>query len=157
MPITVAGMINVNTLLARVDMDTKKRVTSKMIIKAAAIRDLARKMAPVDEANLEKAIKVRPETPGRARNDQGQFVRQEIEVYIDMSMPVPGRPGKTVGDYAYEMHEHLTPVGPLNLGPKSREKQGASDVEVGGAFLTRAMIELSDNLMKELATDMFSG
>jgi hypothetical protein len=156
MPITVAGLIDTEAMLARIDMDTKKRVTSKMYAKAVAIQQLAIKMAPIDRGNLEKAIKVRPETPGRARDEAtGQFVRQEIEVYIDMKMPIPERPGKTIGDYAYEMHEHLTPAGPLKLGPLSAEKQ--SGAMVGGAFLTRAMDELAQGFITELAMDMFDG
>lgn len=156
MPITVAGLIDTEAMLARIDMDTKKRVTSKMYAKAVAIQHLAIKMAPIDRGNLEKAIKVRPETPGRARDEAtGQFVRQEIEVYIDMDMAIPERPGKTIGDYAYEMHEHLTPAGPLKLGPLSAEKQ--SGAQVGGAFLTRAMDELANGFITELAMDMFDG
>lgn len=156
MPIVVSGFAGVDALLVRVDMDTKKRVTSKMWIKAKKIQELAIKMAPLDEANLEKAIKVSPETPGRARDEAtGQFVRQEIEVYIDMEMPVPGRPGKTVGDYAYEMHEHLTPMGPLQLGPRSLEK--SSGAQVGGGFLTRAMEQEAEGIIQELAMDLFSG
>lgn len=153
MPITVAGMIDTEMMLARVDMDTRKRITSKMYEKAQAIRTLAIKMAPIDRGNLEEAIKVNPKTPGRARNESGQFVRQEIEVYIDMDMPIPERPGKRIGDYAYEMHEHLTPYGPLQLGPKSAAKN--SGAEVGGGFLTRAMEELAQGIVGELALDMF--
>lgn len=154
MGLTVSGMINAEAMLARIDMTTKKRITSKMYLRAVAIQQLAIKMAPIDKGNLEKAIKVRPETPGRARDEAtGMFVRQEIEVYIDMNMPVPGRPGKTVGDYAYEMHEHLTPAGPMKLGPLSEAK--ASGEQVGGAFLTRAMERLSEGLIQELAFDMF--
>lgn len=153
MPITVSGMIDTEMMLARVDMNTRKRVTSKMYAKAQAIRLLAIRMAPIDKGNLEEAIKVRPETPGRVRNEAGQFERQEIEVYIDMNMPIAGRKGKTIGDYAYEMHEHLTPYGPLKLGPKSEAKN--SGVQVGGGFLTRAMEELAEDIIGELAMDMF--
>jgi len=70
-------------------------------------------------------------------------------------MPIPGRPGKTVGDYAYEMHEHLTPVGPLQLGPLSSAK--ASGATVGGGFLTRAMEQEAQGLIQELAMDLFGG
>lgn len=152
MGLTVQGLIDVDVMLARVDMNTKKRVTEKMFLKAKAIQHMAIRMAPIDEANLEKAIKVRPETPGRVRNESGRFARQEIEVYIDMAMPIPGRPGKTVGDYAYEMHEHLTPAGPLKLGKLSAQKQ--SGVQVGGAFLTRAMEEVARDIVGDLAIDL---
>lgn len=154
MPVTVSGLIEAEAMLARVDMNTRKRVTSKMYAKAKAIQILAIKMAPIDRGNLEEAIKVRPDNPGRVRDEAtGQFVRQEIEVYIDMEMPIPERPGKTIGDYAYEMHEHLTPAGPLELGPLSAAK--SSGAMVGGGFLTRAMEELAEGFISELAMDMF--
>ena len=155
MGVTVAGLMDVENLLVRVDMNTKKRITLVMVNNAIKIKDLAIKMAPVDEANLEKAIKVRPENAGRIRNEAGQFQRQEIEVYIDMNMAVPGRPGKRVGDYAYEMHEHLTPLGPLKLGPKSQAKNGTNGVQVGGGFLTRAAEQVTQTLMEEIELNMF--
>lgn len=154
MPITVSGLVEAEALVARVDTTARKRVTSKLYKKAQDIQTLAIKMAPVDVGNLEQSIKIRPENPGRMRDEEtGRFTRQEIEVYIDMDMPVPERPGKTIGDYAYEIHEHLEPSGPKQLGEKSREK--SSGAEVGGGFLTRAMEELAEGLIGELALDMF--
>lgn len=154
MGVTVSGLINTEQMFARLDMNTKKRVTMTMVASATKIKALAIKMAPVDEGNLEKAIKMRPENPGRVRNEAGQFQRQEIEVYIDMNMPA-GK-GKTVGDYAYLMHEHLTPVGPLKLGPLSQAKNGSNGgVRVGGAFLTRAAEEVTRTLMQEIDADLF--
>lgn len=154
MSLIVRGMIEVDTMLARIDMTTKKRVTEKMYVRAVKIKELAIRFAPIDEGNLEKAIKVRPDTPGRVRDEAGRFARQEIEVYIDMNMPIPGRSGKTVGDYAYEMHEHLTPAGPKKLGPLSEEKNQGSG-QVGGAFLTRAMEEAGEGIIAELALNLF--
>lgn len=156
MGVTVAGLIDIENMLVRVDMNTKKRVTLTMASSAMRIKALAIKMAPLDEGNLENAIKTRPENPGRVRNEAGQFARQEIEVYIDMDMEVPGRPGKTVGDYAYEMHEHLTPVGPLQLGPLSEAKAASNGgIQVGGAFLTRAAEEVTQTLMEEIDMNLF--
>lgn len=124
---------------------------------AVEVRDLARKMAPVDEGNLEKAIKIRNQ--GAERNSKGQFFKggqRKYVIYIDNSMPVPERDGKVVGDYAWLMHEHLTPFGPFKLGDKSREKQ-ASDpkVMVGGKFLERAGEELRDHINSRLARVVF--
>jgi len=106
---------------------------------ADEMKELAIKMAPVDEGNLEKAIKVRyvgeQGAGGRFAKGGGAY-----EVYIDNSLFVPGRKnGETVGMYAWEMHEHLTPYGDYNLGKKSQDKQ-ASDgsVIVGGKFIERA-------------------
>jgi hypothetical protein len=77
---------------------------------------LARRMAPVDKEKLEEAIKVRFE--GTERNALGRFVTGggAYTVFVDNSVPVEGRKDKTVGDYAWEMHEHLTPAGPMSLG-----------------------------------------
>lgn len=157
MPVTVTGIIETEIMLAEVGTTAKRRVSARLYAKAQEIAALARKMAPRDEANLEKAIKVFPETPpvARARNAAGQFVRQDFFVYVDTSMPVPGRPGKTVGDYAYEMHEHLAPFGPLNLGPLSQEKQSGQREQVGGKYLERAMNELATNIIGEVQLDVF--
>jgi hypothetical protein len=156
MPITAAGIIDLEAMLVRVDTTAKKRVTARLYAKALAIQALAIKMAPLDEANLEKAIKVRPNTPGRIRNEAGRFVRQEIEVFIDMSMPIPKRPGKTIADYAYIMHEHLTPMGPLKLGELSQAKNDSNGgVQVGGGFLSRAVDQVAGSLQELLDFDIF--
>ena len=157
MPAIVSGLIDVEAMLLRVDTTAKKRVTQRLINKAHQIQALAVRMAPVDEANLEAAIKVRPEIAGRQRDEEtGRFVRQEIEVFIDMDMPIPKRPGKTVGDYAYEMHEHLTPMGPKQLGEKSQQKAAANGgVQVGGGFLTRAVEQVAGELQDLLDFDLF--
>lgn len=152
MGVKVTGMIETELMLAEVGTTAKRRVTSKLYDKALEIAELAKKMAPLDDANLEKAIKVFPEQkPGRTRNALGQFVRTEIFVYVDTSMPVPGRAGKTVGDYAYTMHEHLTPFGPYKLGPLSQEKQSGQRELVGGKYLERAMNQLADSVLAEVS------
>lgn len=138
MPLKVTGIIDTQTMLLNVDTTAKKRVRAMLIRRAYNIRDMARKMAPVDTEGLEKGIKIAGDTSG-ARDALGRFARIEVEVYIDMDAPVADRPGKKLGDYAYEMHEHLTPYGRLQLGEKSRAKQSSSSgVMVGGGFLERA-------------------
>lgn len=158
MPITVTGMIETQIMLGEIGMTAKKRVTAKLHKKALEIAALARRMAPIDEGNLEKAIKVFPEVVPvtRERNALGQFKRVDIIVYVDMEMPVPERPGKTVGSYAYTMHEHLAPFGPYNLGERSEEKQSGQRELVGGKYLERAMEELAANIMGELSIDVLS-
>lgn len=155
MPVTIEGVVDTESLIANIDTKTKRRVVRKLIDEAHKIADLAKKMAPRDHANLEEAIKVRPDSPERTRDELGRFVRTEVEVYVDGDMPVPQRPDKTVGDYAYEMHEHLTPFGPLQLGEESRAKQASNGgVEVGGGYLTRAVEELGADIVMRLASDM---
>jgi hypothetical protein len=142
MPTKVQGVINTEEMLLRLDTTVKKRVVKVLVKRAEMIRDTARKMAPVDEGNLEEAIKLRGDAIGRTRDEFGRFQRTEVDVYVDMDQPVPDRPGKTVGDYAYEMHEHLTPMGPLQLGPGSQAKQDGQSEQVGGGFLERAADEV---------------
>ncbi|MDR9847019.1 HK97 gp10 family phage protein [Herbaspirillum huttiense] len=148
MGVKVTGIGEVSDLIRQLETTTRRRAVKKLHEKGVEMRDLARKMAPIDDGNLEKAIKVRPETLGdRARDEMGRFVRTEIEVYVDVDMPVPDRPGKVVGDYAFEIHEHLTPAGPMQLGPRSEEKnQNNGGVEVGGGFLDRAAAEIEKGL-----------
>lgn len=153
MPITVTGLIETQLMLAELGTTAKARVVARLHEKALKIAELARKYAPIDEGNLEKAIKVFPEKMplSRARNSAGQFVRQEIFVYVDTDMPVPGRPGKTVGNYAYKMHEHLAPFGPYKLGERSTAKQSGQREMVGGKYLERAMNEVGGTIMEGLS------
>lgn len=157
MPVRVAGIMETEIMLAQVSETTKRRAVKKLHEKAVEIANLARKYAPIDEGNLEKAIKVFPETIGeRARNEAGKFVRQEVFVYVDLDMPVPERPGETVGKYAYTMHEHLTPFGPLNLGERSAEKQSGQREMVGGKYLERAMNEIGDSVLGEVTLSVMN-
>ncbi len=157
MPVRVAGIMETEIMLVQVAENTKRRAVRKLHEKALEIAALARKYAPIDEGNLEKAIKVYPETIGeRLRNEAGQFVRQEVFVYVDTDMPVPERPGETVGKYAYTMHEHLTPFGPLNLGELSAAKQSGQREMVGGKYLERAMTEVGDSVLGEVSLSIMN-
>ena len=157
MPVRVAGIMETEIMLVQVAENTKRRAVRKLHEKALEIAALARKYAPIDEGNLEKVIKVYPETIGeRLRNEAGQFVRQEVFVYVDTDMPVPERPGETVGKYAYTMHEHLTPFGPLNLGERSAEKQSGQREMVGGKYLERAMNEIGESVIGEVSISVLN-
>lgn len=146
MGVKVEGIISVEQMLLNLDTTGRKRVLKKLYAQALAVRDLARKFAPREFGNLEEAIKVRPDELGVARDAMGRFTRQEIEVYVDADMPVPERPGKTVGDYAYEIHEHLYPYGYWNLGEDSVAKQAGQSEMVGGGYLERAAEEIEDHI-----------
>jgi hypothetical protein len=150
MGVRVNGTIGVSNMLLRLDTTAKRRVLRELYAQAYRTRDLARKFAPRDVDNLEEAIKVRPEQQGPMRDEAGRFARQEIEVYIDMEMPVPERQGKTIGDYAYEIHEHLFPYGPWQLGENSVAKQQGQSEQVGGGFLERAAEQIERQLDKVL-------
>jgi hypothetical protein len=152
MPVTVEGIEELKLLIQQTGEKAVKGALDQMKIAGVEIQELAIKYAPVDKGNLEAAIKTDVEGGGR-NEDTGQFQRKEVSVYIDMDMPVddPGRKHQaTVGDYAYEIHEHLTPVGPKQLGPLSREKQAGQSEIVGGGFLERAGNDLEEKILADV-------
>lgn len=153
MGVVVTGAIEAEQMLLNVDSNAKRRALAAVIAGAKEIQEMAIRMAPIDHGNLEEAIKVDEGGSGRDA-ETGRFKRKEVTVYVDSSMPVPERPGKTVGDYAYEIHEHLEPKGPWQLGERSREKQEGSDVIVGGGYLERALDALKDKIINEVAAAM---
>lgn len=164
MGVKVQGLLGAEDMLLQVESTGRKRVVRKLIREGEKIMHVARKMAPRDFGNLEHAIKMTPDPEtytGRERDDGGRFTRTEVTVYVDMDAPVPERPGKTVGDYAYEAHEHITPMGPKNLGDHSVEKQLMTpDVEVGGGFMERAanlVEEGIDEALQEALGELMSG
>jgi hypothetical protein len=147
MTVKIEGLENLGALLQQAGERAVRGVYAQMKNEAEKLAAKARENAPLDDGNLEKAIKVR-ETGG-GRNELGQFAKKSVEVYVDQTQPVDDRPGKTVGDYAWEMHEHLTPAGPLQLGPKSADKDGGRGV-VGGKYLERASDEIEKELLGNL-------
>jgi hypothetical protein len=152
MAIIVSGAIEAEEMLLKIDSNTKRRALGAIIEGAKQIQELAIKMAPIDHGNLEEAIKIEGAEGGAARDaETGRFTRKEVTIYVDGDMPIPDRPGKTVGDYAYEIHEHLEPKGPWQLGERSQEKQDGSDVVVGGGYLERALDALKDKIINEVA------
>lgn len=155
MSISITGFDEVREGIEQGANRAVAHVYREMKIEAKKIQELAVKMAPIDDGNLEKVILVH-EIGGR--NALGRFAKKTIEIGIDeagMATPVPGRPGKTIGDYAYEMHEHLTPYGPLNLGPHSQEKQGRNNgVVVGGGYIARAGEELGPGIAERIAAKL---
>ena len=115
---------------------------------AIDIANLATRMAPVELANLEEAIKY------RLVRDSPRH-RASFEVYIDGTLPAehPDRPstiGKTVGEYAMIMHE-----GSYNLGKWSLIKQASEDVLVGPKFITRAAEELHEEIREDVEAKVF--
>lgn len=126
-------------------------VSDVMRQEAEVAAELAKNYAPVDEHNLERAIKVRADRTGI----NGRY---EVDVYVDEDMPAvshnrngsvtKGTEDKTVGEYAAIMHEGLAPYGSgaFNLGPESLRKAGYG-YDVGGKFLTRALDEIEYDLI----------
>lgn len=156
MSFKVTGLFDVEEMLLEFDLKTRHQTNQMMHDKAIELRDLARDMAPIDEGNLEEAIKVDPD------EDIDVFGGRKIiyRVYIDMDMEAPhhnvngdvtkGTENKTVGDYAYYVHEYVTPSGNNQLGELSAEKQESVDVEVGGGFMTRAAEQIEQTIIHDI-------
>jgi len=141
-------------LFLTLESTAKKAVVRQMVDAGAKIQDLAVKMAPRDHGLLEEAIKMVPDRdiqqPRSATGQFGSYGKVEVAVYVDTDMPVPDRPGKTVGDYAYEVNEHMYPVGFMMPGPESQAKQSGQPELVGGAFLERAAEQVMEKEMDEM-------
>ena len=147
MSIEVTGIDTLEYLIQQAGARAQTGVAAQMKKEAEKIRDLARKFAPLDEGNLEDAIEMSENSGGR--NQYGQFMRKSYSVFVNMNHPAPR--GKTVGDYAYIMHEHLAPYGPLNLGEKSRAKQSGQSEMVGGLYMDRAIDQVMKGMMGRLS------
>jgi len=113
---------------------TNKAALQEMIAGGQLVHELAVMQAPVDDGNLEEAIKL--------EIDAANPLRASISIYVDEDMSVPGRPGKTVGDYALRMHE-----GDYQLGSISQLKQDSNPgVIVGRKYIQRAIEELQQDI-----------
>jgi hypothetical protein len=155
MAVDVEGVEELLFLLKQGGEKAVRGAYQQMVQEGTQIRDLARKMAPVDEGDLESAIKIR--SVGGGRNSKGQFAKKEIEIYVDDAQPTSDGKG-TVGEYAYIMHEHLAPYGVYKLGIRSQEKQLANpDVMVGGKFLERAVDEIGQGLLNRVIEAVTKG
>lgn len=146
MSIEVFGLDALETMIRQGGARAQHGVVDQMRKEAENMRDLAKKFAPIDEGNLEDAIEM--EERGGGRDDMGRFARKSFVVKVNLRHAAPH--GKTVGDYAYLMHEHLTPYGPLNLGPLSQAKQEGQSEMVGGMYMERAVDQVTLNMMKRL-------
>ena len=141
MGLKVKGVRSTVRKLVRTGGKTNQRALIEVRKGAEDIKDLAVKMAPVDAGNLENAIKV---DQGSERGLNG---RKIVTVYVDESVSIPGRPGKTVGDYAVLMHE-----GRYKLGKKSQDKDDNQQEKVGPKYIERAAEELADEITQKVET-----
>lgn len=146
MGIKVSGIDELTFLLRQVGPKAQRGALDAMRDEAQDIVDLAKKYAPIDKGNLEEAIRF--EEQGGGRDSAGRFARKEIVIGIDADKPADAN--KTVGDYAYEMHEHLTPYGEYKLGPRSMQKQAGQSERVGGKFLERAVNKVSKGMIDRI-------
>lgn len=113
------------------------------------VRNLARSNAPVEEGDLEAAIKM--ETDRSGING-----RTSVRVFVDESMVADD--GTPLSEYAILMHEGLAPYGTGIAGdvynpdyPESKSKaKAAAGHDVGGKFLERAVAERFQPLMRRV-------
>ncbi|WP_276122562.1 HK97 gp10 family phage protein [Pararhizobium qamdonense] len=112
-----ANILRLRNIEKRVHENARKTMHAS----ADRIVQTAKKMAPVDEHNLEEAIAKKVGYEGSRR-------RLAIDIVIE-----PTVNGVRVEDYATFMHE-----GDYKLGEKSQAKNDSQDETVGPGFLTRA-------------------
>ncbi|QIG69079.1 putative tail component protein [Rhizobium phage RHph_N1_15] len=117
----VTGVKETVLRLRNIGQRVHENARKTMHAAADRIVETAKKMAPVDEHNLEEAIVKRVGYEGTRR-------RLAIDIEI---LPVVN--GVRVEDYATYMHE-----GNYKLGPKSQVKNDTQSETVGRGFLTRA-------------------
>jgi hypothetical protein len=140
-------MTNLTVAIKQTGEKAARRAISVMEEEGREIADLARSYAPFDEGMLEDAIKSE-RVPG-GRDEKGRFVRDAIQVYVDADMPGSGG-ARTVGEYAYLMHEELGPYGSgrYNPGPGTRAK----GPQAGGKFLDRAVRDRAKAFIQKMKT-----
>jgi HK97 gp10 family phage protein len=136
MAIKITGIDNLLTNLSQVGERAVRGVSDEIKQGAEDIKDLAKLQAPIDEGNLEDAIKVDVDRSG---------VKGRIQAFVYVDGSVTTDDGKAVEDYAMQMHE-----GTYNLGPRSQAKDSAVGGGVGRKFLERAVDELSPNIINRV-------
>lgn len=143
MGITVKGVESLVVRLNQTGERALRGVSAKIREGAKKIQYRAVEYAPVDEGDLESAIKV--------MTDRGGInSRLQATVYVDGDEEASN--GKKVGDYALAVHEGVAPFGSGGwgrLGKRSKIKDGNRGV-VGGKFLERAAEELAPEITKDL-------
>jgi len=101
-------------------------------------------MAPVDEGDLEDAIKhTFRQTPGGYR----------AEIFVDEGATKSD--GRSVFSYAQTMHDELEigyggGQGTYRLGPGSQRKDEHSEFRVGGKFMDRALEVREPQILREM-------
>lgn len=120
------------TLIEQIGERASRAALSEMRKQTVVLRDLARSYAPVDKGNLEESIQI-------LEDRGGANGRKRLFVYVDINRVTDGK-AKTIGSYAYAMHESLAPYGSgyYRLGRKSRAKRAKGN-KVGGKFMSRAL------------------
>jgi len=140
MGVKVKGYGAIKANLDRTDKRVQKHSLEWLLMAGKIIAMEAQMRAPVDEHDLEKAIKADQDPEVRGMNR-----RKTVRVFVDLdALDLERRDGF---DYATQMHEGI-----YNLGPKSAVKDSLTDVGVGPKYLERALeenIERVTRLLRE--------
>jgi hypothetical protein len=127
--------------------DRSSRGAREELAKGAEdIKDLAVLYAPIDEGNLERAIKV------QKFSDVSNNRRNTYSVYVDEDVAAKNSKTGTVGGYAVRMHE-----GDYELGVLSQDKQDSANVKVGRKFLERALEDLDQEIKRKTESRIGQG
>lgn len=138
MGVKVSGVEELIAQLSQIGKKADRGVADELRRGAEEIAQLAREQAPVDEGNLEDAIKAEEDRSG---------INGRIQTYVYVDSNHPAEDGKTVGDYAEFMHE-----GSYQPGPLSVAKARGNGRIVGRKFLERAVDELKPEIVKRVAS-----
>ena len=101
---------------------------------ASDVAERASKMAPVLTGDLETSIIA----------EEGDSNDEVVEYIVGVD------DNSGASEYAKTVHENVDPGGEWKLGPKSAEKNAASNDLVGGLFLERAVLQESEKLSSDL-------
>lgn len=134
MGLKITGADTVKRNLARTEQKAKAGSLQGLRDAAQIIVEEARKNAPIDTGDLEKAIVA---VESRERTSLGRFGQTQIQVGVDVSkLELEKHQGF---DYSVPMHEDPN----YKLGPLSQAKQDASSNTVGYKYLARALKDKS--------------
>lgn len=146
MGVVLTGFNDLTASLMNVADRSSSGAREELAKGAEDIKDLAVLYAPIDEGNLEKAIKVQKFA------DVSNNRRNTYVVYVDDDVAAPNAKGGTVGDYALQMHE-----GVYNLGVLSQDKEDSLGITVGRKFLERALDDLDDEIKRKTEAKVNQG
>jgi hypothetical protein len=135
MGLKIRNLADVKARISRTESKVMANSLSAMRAMAKLVVEQARKNAPIDTGDLEKAIVAVEE---RSRNALGQFGQITIKVGVDVDLLDLGNHGGY--DYSIAMHEDPN----YKLGPRSRIKEAHQSNTVGYKYLQRALDETQD-------------
>lgn len=130
MGMKITNLTEVVTMFKLVDKNVNQKTRDVMHAGAERIKQMAIVNAPIDEGNLEKAIKVKP--------SQGNQYSLKIVIAVE---GIVG--GRNVEEYAAIVHEYTWD----KRGPLTRAK----GPKAGPRYLFRAVRDGKQQLMRELA------